>query len=548
MKQSRDVYGDKDETKKRHIDQILGAWGEFGSLTTLPAGRGATIGFRFRNGKQVHFEAHEILFTKLLKDVKEYISSAPKQLDWQKTDISDVGTRLVAMDQNQYVGRSVARWDLDLEPRPLHFDRQINVATPLQKAGAYLLTARMEGGNTTRIVVWLDDTVILQKPLDGAAYYFIADARTGRRHRRRQRRLLRVASTTSSRQERAAHRDQDARAHVRRRRPASGSQPPSSPTRRGTSSGSLPPPRPRAGSPILGFTNIWAYGRHDSAYDQEKIYTITDRPVYRPGTPVRFKFWLARSRYDQPETTDFAGKSFPVEIHDPKGDKIFTKSFTTDRFGGFDGSFELPSDAALGVYNVFIPRRGGVSFRVEEYKKPEFEVSVAAPTVPVMLGEKVAATIKASYYFGGPVAQAKVKYKITRSTSDDRWYPSGRWDWLFGPGYWWFAADSPWYPGWANWGMEPPARLVVGPPASSPRGRGRRRIAHPPRRNPSRRDRHRAREGRPSRSRPPIRDQSRDHRSIAQDDPRHGNRAGRPQALQGLHLGRSRPLPHRRCD
>ncbi len=101
----------------------------------------------------------------------------------------------------------------------------------------------------------------------------------------------------------------------------------------------------------------------------------------------------------------------------------------------------------LGVYQVFIPKRGGGSFRVEEYKKPEFEVKVDAPTTPVMLGEKVSATIKANYYFGGPVAEAKVKYKITRTTADERWYPAARWDWLFGPGYWWFAADSSWYPG-----------------------------------------------------------------------------------------------------
>ena len=59
-----------------------------------------------------------------------------------------------------------------------------------------------------------------------------------------------------------------------------------------------------------------------------------------------------------------------------------------------------------------------------------------------MLGEKVTATIKAKYYFGAPVAEAKVKYKVTRTTADDRWYPAARWDWLYGPGYWWFAADS----------------------------------------------------------------------------------------------------------
>ena len=218
----------------------------------------------------------------------------------------------------------------------------------------------------------------------------------------------------------------------------------------------------------LGFSNIWAYGRPVPAFDQVKVYTITDRPVYRPGAPVRFKFWVARSRYDQPEKSDFAGQSFDVEIQNPKGEKVFTKNFTADNFGGFDGSFELPSDAALGVYQVHIPNRGGGSFRVEEYKKPEFEVAVAAPDKPVMLGEKVAATIKANYYFGGPVAQAKVKYKITRTTADERWYPAAAWDWLFGPGYWWFAADSAWYPGWSSWGMRRPPIWWWGRPQSPP--------------------------------------------------------------------------------
>src|SRR5207248_10669683 len=85
----------------------------------------------------------------------------------------------------------------------------------------------------------------------------------------------------------------------------------------------------------LGFSNIWAFGAQDPAYDQVKVYTITDRPVYRPGAPVRFKFWVARARYDQPDASDFAGKPFAVQIQNPKGDKVFTKSLTADAFGGF---------------------------------------------------------------------------------------------------------------------------------------------------------------------------------------------------------------------
>ena len=71
-------------------------------------------------------------------------------------------------------------------------------------------------------------------------------------------------------------------------------------------------------------------------------------------------------------------------------------------------------------------------------------MSVDAPTAPVMLGEKVSATIKANYYFGGPVAEKKVKYKITsarRPMSGGTPLVAGDFG-CSGPGYRWFAADS----------------------------------------------------------------------------------------------------------
>src|SRR5262249_10868412 len=90
--------------------------------------------------------------------------------------------------------------------------------------------------------------------------------------------------------------------------------------------------------------------------------------------------------------------------------------------------------------------------RVEEYKKPEYEVKVEAPKEPVRLGDTITATVEAKYYFGAPVTNARVKYKVLRHTHDAPWYPAGQWDWCYGPGYWWFAGDYPWYPGWNDWG------------------------------------------------------------------------------------------------
>jgi hypothetical protein len=68
-----------------------------------------------------------------------------------------------------------------------------------------------------------------------------------------------------------------------------------------------------------------------------------------------------------------------------------------------------------------------------------------------MLGEKITAKITAKYYFGSPVTNATVKYKILRNSHTQRWYPIAPWDWCFGSGYWWYSYDYAWYPGWARW-------------------------------------------------------------------------------------------------
>ena len=120
--------------------------------------------------------------------------------------------------------------------------------------------------------------------------------------------------------------------------------------------------------------------------------------------------------------------------------------------------YELPDECPLGVYYASIIDHGGGSFRVEEYKKPEFEVSVEAPKAPVKLGDKIAATIQAKYYFGSPVTTATVKFKVLRTTHNTQWFAPAAWDWMYGEGYWWFAYDYAWWPGWEEWGCPGPRR------------------------------------------------------------------------------------------
>ncbi len=455
----------KNQNWQRRLNQIVGNWGHFEPIVTAPAGKGATVEFRFRNGKKVSLEAHEIHVQKLLDDVKTYLKSNPRKLSWQKLRISDIGYQLVYKNQKKkYVGKKVAAWELDLKPRAKHFDKRITITTPLQKAGAYLLKAKMADGNTSEIVIWVADTAIVKKPLNGKTYYFVADAVTGKPIPKANveffgYRQVRVEHAKVAGKRRGFHDEVHTR-NFAEFTDADGQlfMPPKPQDRKHSWSWMIVATTPAGRLAYMGFTGAWFNNYHDSGYNATKTFVITDRPVYRPKHKVKFKFWVNHAKYDVEGKSAFAGRQFAVRVNNPKGEKIFQKNFTADEFGGFDGELTLKKNTMLGVYRIYTPHGpgGGSSFRVEEYKKPEFEVKIEAPKEPVKLGEKIEAKIIAKYYFGAPVVNAKVKYKVLRTAHDAHWYPIYRWDWFYGPGYWWFGYDYNWYPGWWHWGCKRP--------------------------------------------------------------------------------------------
>ena len=176
----------------------------------------------------------------------------------------------------------------------------------------------MVDGNVSKIILWVAETAIVHKRLDKRQMYFVADAATGKPVAEanleffgwQQRHLggNRYQVTTTNFAEM-------------------------------TSPDGLAMPDPRDLKPdfqwlitarggkdrfaYMGFEGVW-YGQvHDPEYIQVKIFTITDRPVYRPDQKVQFKLWIARAQYDREDKSEFANQSFPVEIYNPKGEKIY---------------------------------------------------------------------------------------------------------------------------------------------------------------------------------------------------------------------------------
>jgi alpha-2-macroglobulin len=154
-------------------------------------------------------------------------------------------------------------------------------------------------------------------------------------------------------------------------------------------------------------------------------YTYTDRPVYRPGDTVHFKSIIRAQTargYILPQMRELS-----LELRDPRDYKtIWQQTAKLSDMGTAEWSYVIPADANLGFYYLSMQMGEryveGTSFSVEDYKKPEYQVKVTAQTPRVLQGQPIKATIDARYYFGEPVANAKVTWVVHTST----YWPMGR--------------------------------------------------------------------------------------------------------------------------
>ncbi len=143
-------------------------------------------------------------------------------------------------------------------------------------------------------------------------------------------------------------------------------------------------------------------------------YIYTDRPIYRPGQTVNFKAILRRDddmRYSLPE----AGTPVTVRVLDARKNNLHTFTLATNDFGSMNGDFVIPEGAMLGKYTIETEINGMTSsmlFRVDDYRKPDYQVSITSLQPEkqnrYVRGEDVKVQVHAAYYFGEPVAGARL--------------------------------------------------------------------------------------------------------------------------------------------
>ncbi|MDZ4287373.1 MAG: MG2 domain-containing protein [Prosthecobacter sp.] len=428
----------------------------------MPAGTEAKLSLVFRNAKKISLTARKVDVAKLLADTEAYLRSEPQQQqDWQQTQVDSIGQRLLNQKNGKYLGEITAKWEQELQPRANHWDRRVDVVTPLKAAGAWWVEGTFEGGHVARTLVWIEDLVIVQTKQATGGHYFVADAVTGapipgakikffgwRQDWKDPGVVRKKPVMVYAFKDHQSLADEKGQVRISQAVAKDYQWLITATTTDGREA-------------HLGFEQFWFGDNREVFGEQTRLYTITDRPVYRPGQEVKWKAWARTVGYGlKVDSNRFKGASIEVVIQNPRGEKILEKIYKADDSGAISDTLLLGDDAALGQYQVSMTRKrtlrgdeslGSHQFRVEEYKKPEFEVKVEAPKTPVALGDAFEIKVKADYYFGGPVKEGKVKYKVQRSAHADQWFPPGPWDWLFGEGYGWRGGFYEWYPGAENW-------------------------------------------------------------------------------------------------
>jgi uncharacterized protein YfaS (alpha-2-macroglobulin family) len=168
----------------------------------------------------------------------------------------------------------------------------------------------------------------------------------------------------------------------------------------------------RSGKDVAAVTPA-SYAYSGSEGSRWASYVYTERPVYRPGHTVHWKAILRTKVENHLEVPK--PQQVHVTVSDEQDHSVLEKDMTTSAEGTIAGDVELKANATLGYYTIRIGAandEAGGSFRVEEYRKPEYQVRVSAAKPRVLEGDTMQVTIDSRYFFGEPVANAVVKYKV----------------------------------------------------------------------------------------------------------------------------------------
>lgn len=175
----------------------------------------------------------------------------------------------------------------------------------------------------------------------------------------------------------------------------------------------------------IAVSDSYSFFRYnDNRYE---TYIFTDQPVYRAGSVVNFK-GTARIRSSK-GYENIPNADVTIVVKDPNGSDVYKTETKTNNNGSFSATFQLDAEAKTGDYSIEATIKGAGSnstFTVEQFKKPEYKVSVAPSKGQYYGNDVLNAEISADYFFGSPVQGANVEYEIHKVGYYRPW-------WMYGP-------------------------------------------------------------------------------------------------------------------
>jgi len=184
---------------------------------------------------------------------------------------------------------------------------------------------------------------------------------------------------------------------------------------------------------IVGLDRSWyewsgGYWRSEIPVYRYLTHIYTDRPIYRPGQTVNFKAIVRRDedvKYELPA----ANLDVTINVRDVKNNLLQTNTLKANDFGTVNGSFIIAEGAGLGNYiieTVINGETNSQSFKVQDYRKPDLKATIApvqtGQSNKFVNGDKVDLIINTEYFFGEPVADAQLTFKIYRLYPHYSWW------------------------------------------------------------------------------------------------------------------------------
>jgi uncharacterized protein YfaS (alpha-2-macroglobulin family) len=371
-----------------------------------------------RNARRLHFAVYRVRLETILA-----------RSQWRRDPRRDLSSFQSVFGDLRHAARlygpRVAQWDLSTHDTGKHLGHRAQVRLPVKAFGAFVVVVSAPGVRAASLVTISDLTLVQKVHRDGALYY-VAEAQTGKP----------VAGAHLLVKQWWGEANKARCAIVRGVTAANGLL--NVPFRRGPKRSDFQ----SAALAYLGDRCALVGTMQSSDYGDNpgtiRVYSTTDRSVYRPLQTVYYRQLVLRRQ--RGGLLPVAHQRVKVEISDPNGKTIFRTIGNSSAFGSVSGQFVLTAGCPLGEYTVQVTvphvaqeqiESGSNQFRVEEYKKPEFAVTVTPEAERVRLGQPTGVKIGAKYYFGGPVPRARVTYRVYRNTFAQTYQFPHKYDFLY---------------------------------------------------------------------------------------------------------------------